>query len=186
MKFIYLYILLIANLFATEYLTPLDNVYKSYFNEDVTPYYRYAKFFQMNKGNIKEVLDKDIDSLKLNEKTLSFLYDYHELNTKKSYSNINNLFEYNSNQLINSFEGIFIQNIYLKENNIIMAKKILSFNFCETLNYKIDKIACMTNNVTIMCINNENYDNELKEVLKLSENASKYSLVYCKTLKNKI
>lgn len=175
-----LYILFIAiQIFATEYDTPLNNVYISYFKENITPYQRYAKYFLDKNGDIKNILEKDDSLLQLNEKTLSFMYDYHILNTNKAFFKINNLFEYNSDKFINSFEGIFIQDVYLRENNLKMAKKILTFNFCETLEYKVDKIACMSNNITINCLDGLDYKNELSILIKENINAAKYSLNFC-------
>jgi hypothetical protein len=162
-----------------EYQTPLENIYRSYFGTETTPYNRYAQYYLENKGDIKTSLEKDSRLLQFNEKTLNFLYDYHILITKRSFFNIDNLFEYNSEKLINTFEGLFIQDIYLREHKVKESLRVIDFSMCETLKFKIDKIACMSNNISISCLNNINYSDNLSKLSKLNSNAAKYSLEYC-------
>lgn len=177
---LFLFLLIYINIFAREdYQTPLENVYRSYLGSEATPYHRYAKYYFENIGDIKTVLEKDSRLLQFNEKTLSYLYDYHILSTKKSFFNLNNLFEYNSDKLINTFDGIFIQDVYLREHKINEAILVVDFSMCETLKFKIDKIACMSNNISISCLNNMEYNDKLSKLSTLNANAAKYSLEYC-------
>jgi hypothetical protein len=167
-------LLLSVQVSATEYATPFEAVYVRHYGSDNAVFNRYAKHYQDTYGDIVDALNNEPKTD--NSKVLNGLYDYYKMG---SYKEIRKIIEFNLESVKNSFQGVFIQDIMLKEKKALYAENIVSFGMCRTLKYRADKLACMGNNIAIACINGSNYTNNMKILELDSPSVAHYAVNYC-------
>lgn len=143
----YFFLLLSINLFANDNKTPLEFIYENKLGPNITIYHRYAQFFldskvSGNKESLQKILNSQDDYLKYYEAILKGLYNYYLGDKSQSMYQLTRAYDRENEQLKNSFEGIFVENIFLKEKQYDKLNLILTDSLCETLSKELDRNAC--------------------------------------------
>lgn len=148
MKFLFsLFFIFFLNLFANENKTPLELIYQEKLGPDITIYHRYAQFFldskvSGNKESLQKILTSQDDYLKYYEAILKGLYNYYLGDKQQALYQLERAYDREYEQIKDSFEGLFVENIFLKEKKYDKLNIISTDNYCNTLSKETDRNAC--------------------------------------------
>lgn len=160
MKKILILCLFLLNLYSNE-----NNNYKKITAMDYlienNLYMEYANFIKNKDGYA--LLDKLLNSkdrvLTTKESLLKGFYSYYYLNNSKdALAMLDKVYDKNLNFIQNNINGLFLQNIYIRENEFEKAKNIIDFYYCYSIEDEILKKSCLYNNFFLNNIVNENFD----------------------------
>lgn len=152
MKYIFYIILFLFNtLFAAENIdlnkTPLEHIYQDKLGNEITIYHRYAQFFldskvSGNKESLQKILSSQDDYLKYYEAILKGLYNYYLGDKQQAMYQLERAYDRQFDQIKDSFEGLFVENIFLKEKKYDKLNIISTDSYCDTLSKETDRKAC--------------------------------------------
>lgn len=148
MKFFFFFFFLFSfNSFANENKTPLEFIYEEKLGSTVTIYHRYAQFFldskvSGNKEALHKILNSQDDYLKYYEAILKGLYNYYLGDKNQAIYQLERAHDREYEQLKDSFEGLFVENIFLKEKMYNKLNIMSTDSYCDTLSKEIDRNAC--------------------------------------------
>jgi len=196
---IFIFILLFSqNIFAENIikkensLTPMDFYLKS-INKNLTSYQLYSTFLIKEKLNgdlkkFKRILNSNDKYLNYYEGIIKGLYNFYYNDQIIGLKFIDKVYDRNFNNVENTTEAIFLQNIFLNQNYINKAKKIFSNkNICLIQDNSYLKNSCIANNIVVNYLNKKDYLFDLLYLnsinKKLAEYTLKYSIIKDKNLK---
>lgn len=127
--------------------TPMENFYKEKLGKNITNYHRYAQFFLDSKvlGNkqaLKTILSSEDQYLKYYEAIVKGIYNYYLGDKKIGLYQLLKAYDRENEKLKDSFEGLMVENIFLKESFKDKLNLISSDSYCETLSIETDRNAC--------------------------------------------
>lgn len=148
MKNFIVLLLLCLNIWSNEInneknITPMDLFIKD------NLYFKYANFI-VNKdgvGNFDKLINGSNKILTTKESLVKGLYYYYYLNDKvNSLILLNKVYDKNLSFVKNNINGLYMQDIYIKEGKYNEAKKIISIEYCYSIEKDDQKNACLYNN----------------------------------------
>lgn len=161
------------NLFLAD--TPMEFVYKEKLGSHVNLFQRYAQFFLITKakGNqelVENILENESDFLKYYEAILRGLNYYFGENKTLALDMFERVYDKTHSRLLNSFEGMMLQDILLKERAFDKAD-LVSDEYCFVLLRLTDRKACLANAALLAGIRKEEkYTQLLLELGKFGDN----------------
>lgn len=154
------------NVDNNDTLTPMEFYYKkSLKKDDITLYHRYAQHFLDTKTDgspniIQNILMKNDGFLKYYEGLVKGMYHYYFTADKTEYDGLKVLlmiYDKTFNELKDSFEGLLVQDIFLKEGFKDKLNIVTSPGFCDVLPLPTDKKACQIHMATrALLLNDKN------------------------------
>jgi len=167
--------------------TPMAKQFSNVYGKNVTPYDIYSSYFLKNKiSNNKEAFKRIINSkdkyLKYYEAIIKSLYYYYkERDTNKALKIAYKVYDRGNAKLINTMEGLFMQDLFLSSGKIKLAKELIpsDISYCDTIKEKNIKIGCIANNISLNCLGGKEYYSSISTLKSLNVEIAKYSLKYC-------
>lgn len=150
--------------------TPMELVYKEKLGAQTNLFQRYAQFFLVTKakGNqelVEEILENESDFLKYYEAILRGLNYYFGENKMLALDMFERVYDKTHSRLINSFEGMILQDILIRERAFDKAD-LVNDEYCYVLLRPTDRKACLANATLLAGIRNEEKYVELLLELK--------------------
>lgn len=154
--------------------TPMEFVYKEKLGNQVDLFQRYAQFFLItkakgNKALVENILENESDFLKYYEAILRGLNQYYTGDKKIALEMFEKVYDKAHERLRNSFEGMVVQNILIKER-VFDKANLVDENYCYVLLRLTDRKACLANATFLEGIKNSNkYINLLLELEQFND-----------------
>lgn len=161
------------NLFLMD--TPMEFVYKEKLGSQTNLFQRYAQFFLITKakGNqelVENILENESDFLKYYEAILRGLNYYFGENKTLALDMFERVYDKTHSRLLNSFEGMMLQDILLRERAFDKAD-LVSDEYCFVLLRLTDRKACLANAALLAGVRKEEkYTQLLLELEKFGDN----------------
>ena len=161
------------NLFLTD--TPMEFVYKEKLGSQTNLFQRYAQFFLITKakGNqelVENILENESDFLKYYEAILRGLNYYFGENKTLALDMFERVYDKTHSRLLNSFEGMMLQDILLREKAFDKAD-LINDEYCFVLLRPTDRKACLANAALLAGVRKEEkYIQLLLELGKFGDN----------------
>lgn len=139
--------------------TPMEFVYKEKLGAQTNLFQRYAQFFLITKakGNqqlVEDILENESDFLKYYEAILRGLNYYFGENKTLALDMFERVYDKTYSRLLNSFEGMMLQDILLRER-VFDKADLVSDEYCFVLLRLTDRKACLANATLLAGIKGE-------------------------------
>lgn len=144
--------------------TPMEFVYKEKLGSQTNLFQRYAQFFLITKakGNqqlVEDILENESDFLKYYEAILRGLNYYFGENIL-ALDMFERVYDKTYSRLLNSFEGMMLQDILLRER-VFDKADLISNEYCFVLLRLTDRKACLANAALLAGIKEESQYTQL-------------------------
>lgn len=145
--------------------TPMEFVYKEKLGDQTNLFQRYAQFFLITKakGNqqlVEDILENESDFLKYYEAILRGLNYYFGENKLLALDMFERVYDKTYSRLLNSFEGMMLQDIFLREK-VFDKANLVSDEYCFVLLRLTDRKACLANAALLAGIKEESQYTQL-------------------------
>ena len=145
--------------------TPMEFVYKEKLGSQTNLFQRYAQFFLITKakGNqqlVEDILENESDFLKYYEAILRGLNYYFGENKLLALDMFERVYDKTYSRLLNSFEGMMLQDIFLREK-VFDKANLVSDEYCFVLLRLTDRKACLANAALLAGIKEESQYTQL-------------------------
>ncbi len=187
MKYIFFIFLFLFNTLSANDLnkTPMEYVYEQKLGSSVTMYHRYAQFFldskvSNNKEALQKILSSQDDYLKYYEAIIKGLYNYYLGDKQLAMYQLLKAYDRQYDQIKDSFEGLFVENIFLKEKIYDKLNILTTDSYCETLSKETDRNACFTHMTLKYYFSNDyvSYYILLKKIMAENSQLGQYLIKY--------
>ncbi|MGB2552733.1 hypothetical protein ACPF04_06095 [Campylobacter sp. MOP51] len=150
---------LVANNVDEKDYSPGEIVYKEKL-VDVNLYTRYAQYFTTHraggdKRKVFQILGTEDDYLRYFESILKGLYNYYYDDKEIGIKMMLRAYDRAYDKLKNSFEGIMVQSIFLKEGLFDKTNIITTSTYCKGIVIFTDELACLSDYVASLGVRND-------------------------------